>query len=165
MRKYKILLSGMISLAVILAAAVGFMLYKNPRNDVLIQKCEADVRYDVYEEGELHTLDALYVLAVGPRNQGFLHITGVLNSKGKKKDIDRTYSFTFKENGKVGLYGIQIFKEKVSSYDGVDSNIFHDYFLPDKPGEELYIKASSPDGGLYLFQGFSYSFFMCTVGA
>ncbi|ELE9247844.1 hypothetical protein RM352_004280 [Enterobacter kobei] len=164
MRKYKILLSGMISLAVILAAAVGFMLYKNPRQDVLIQKCEADVRYDVFEEGQQHTLDALYVLALGARNQGFLHITGVLSSKGKKEDIDRTYSFTFKKNGKVGLYGIQIFKEKVSAYDGVDSNFFHTYFLPDKPGEELYIKASSPDNGLYLFEGFSYPFFMCTTG-
>lgn len=165
MRKYKILLSGMIFLSVILAAVVGFMLYKIQHQDILIQKCEADVRYDVFEEDEHHTLDALYVFALGARNQGFLHITGVLNSKSKKKDIDRTYSFTFKKNGKVGLYGIQIFKEKVSAYDGVDSAFFHTYFLPDKPGEELYIKASSPDGDLYLFEGFSYPFFMCTTGA
>ncbi|HFS8112842.1 TPA: hypothetical protein ACH2I9_004200 [Enterobacter asburiae] len=165
MRKHKILLYGMISLTIILAAAIGFMLYKNPRQDTLIQKCEADVRYDVFEDGEQHTLDALYVLALGTKKQGFLHITGVLNSKGKKVDIDRTYNFTLKKNGKVGLYGIQIFKEKVSSYDDVDSDFFHTYFLPDKPGEELYIKASSPDTGLYLFEGFSYPFFMCNSGS
>jgi|SRR5690606_4337188 len=163
MRQYKIILSGIISFAIILAAIVSYMLYKKPLHDVLILKCEADVRYDVFEEGKQHTLDALYVLALGTRNQGFLHITGVLNSKGKKEDIDRTYNFTFKKNGEVGLYGIKIFKEKVSSYDGVDSNFFHTYFLPDRPGEDLYIKAISPDNGLYLFGGFSYPFFMCSV--
>jgi hypothetical protein len=165
MRKFKILLYVMIAIAVMLTVVLGIMLYKKPTQDVLIQKCEADVRYDVYADGQQHTLDALYVLVVDARNKGFLHITGVLNSEGKKKDIDRTYSFTFKKNEKVGLYGIKILNEKVSLYDGVDSNYFHAYFSPYKPGDDLYIKASSPDEGLYFFQGFSYPFFMCTVGS
>lgn len=164
MRKYKIILPAMISIVLILAAALGLMFYKNDRQDVFIQKCEADVRYNVYDDGEQHSLDALYVLAMNAKNQGFLHITGVINHNGKKENIDRTYNFTFKKNGKVGLYSIQIFKEKVSLYDSVDSGFFHTYFLPDRPGEDLYIKASSPDKGLYFFEGFSYPFFMCSIG-
>lgn len=154
----------MICFAVVLVVGLGLMLYKNTRQDFLIQKCEADVLYKIYENGEQHTLDALYVLALSARNQGFLHVTGVLSRNGKKEEIDRTYNFTFKKSGKVGLYGVQISREKISTYDSVDSVFFHTYFFPYRPGEDLYIKSQYLEDNLYLFEGFSYPFFICNEG-
>ncbi|MDS1916212.1 hypothetical protein QSI79_23255 [Enterobacter asburiae] len=163
MRKSKVLLPVIIFATIIFFGLSGYITYKSTQQEVLIKKCEADVVYDVYDGEKKYTLDALYVLAIDSKSKGFLHISGVMKSEGKKEDLDRTYSFNYKNNEKIGVYGIKIFKEKISTYDTINNNFFHTYFLPDKPGEELYIKASSPEQGLYLFEGFSYPFFMCAI--
>lgn len=160
MRKLKIVLKTLIFLLTLVMAVVLFKEYNLFNKNVVIRKCEADVLYDVYEGNVKLTLDVLYVLAFEQKNKGFLHVSGVLNKDGEKIDLDRTYYFSLENNKKIGFYSIKIDREKISAFDFVDSKLLYEKFLP-KPGEDYYIKATSPNKELLFFEGLVFPFFIC----
>lgn len=118
--------------------------------------------YDVrYSDGNV-TLDAVYALVLGKGRNGFLQVNGVVKKDGHKSNVDRIYYFNFEKNEKVGVYKVKIFREKISTSDTTNSQLFHSRFLPDKPGEDVYIKASNIEDNIYFIEGFSSPYFMCT---
>ncbi|WP_449397373.1 hypothetical protein [Enterobacter ludwigii] len=161
MRKHKILLSTIAAIIVIIiAGATLFNLYNN--RDSIIFKCEADVRYDVNDGQNFSSIDALYVLAISANKKGFLHISGVVKKNGKKIDLNRAYDFIYRKKGQVDFYNVLITKERVSIYDEVDNDYFQKTFLPERPGLSINIKARKLKDNLYMFDGFTYTHFICT---
>ncbi|MEX3137547.1 FidL-like protein [Serratia ureilytica] len=160
MRKYKVIF------IVIFLSLTSYLLFYmwefSSKNSNFFFKCESDVTYDIYNEGQRSNIDALYVLMLGKENQGVLHISGVYNEHNKKLELDRTYYFTYQYSNKVGIYTILISKERTSKFDSVNSDIFHTNFLPEIPGEKTYIKVTSPEKDIYFFEALSYPLFMCT---
>lgn len=161
MRKHKVVLSTIAAIIVItIAGAALFNFYNN--RDSFIFKCEADVRYDVNDGQNLSSIDALYVLAIGPDKKGFLHIAGVVKKNGNKIDLNRAYDFSYSKKGQVDFYNVLITKERVSIYDDVDNDYFQKTFLPERPGLSINIKARKLKDNIYIFDGFTYTHFICT---
>ncbi|CND13648.1 Uncharacterised protein [Yersinia intermedia] len=159
MRKHKILLATVSLLAII--AILGYFFSKNQKNNTYAFKCEADVKYDVDDTRGVSSIDALYVLTLGTDGKGLLHMSGVVRQMGQKLDLNRTYYFDFTKHEKIDIYKALITEEKVSVYDAVDNQFFHETFLPEKPGSYLYIKARKIKENLYIFDGFSYTHLLC----
>lgn len=162
MRKYKIILSS-----VALLCSFGIFLFtviKFYKKDSYVYKCESDVRFDVSENGKTSSIDALYVLTLGQKKNGFIHMTGVVKVDGKKLDLNRTYYFDYTKNEKIDVYNFLIKKEDVSVYDSVDSKFFQETFLPEKPGASVYIKPGKIKDNLFIFDGFGYTHMICVGG-
>ena len=162
MRKHKILLSAVTALVSL--AVLVFVFFKSPKKDSYVFKCEADVRYDVDNGDEASSIDALYVLTLGRNKKGFLHMSGVVKRGGGKFDLSRTYYFDYAQNEKINVYKVLITEEKKSIYDAVDSQFFHETFMPEKPGSSMYIKAGKIRDNLYVFDGFTYTHLLCSGG-
>lgn len=159
MRKHKILFSTVTILFTL--TITGYFFYKNQEINGYTFKCEADVKYNVNDSIDTFSIDALYVLTLSRDGKGLLHMSGVVNRMGKKLDLNRTYYFDYTKHEKIGIYKILINREKVSVYDVVDNQFFHETFLPEKPGSEFYIKATNIKDNLYIFEGFSYTHLLC----
>jgi len=160
MRKFKVIFPTVIAF---LAMAISIFTYiKYQKKEAYVFKCDADVRYDVKDENGVATIDALYVLSLGSDRKGFLHMTGVVKRDGIKNDLNRTYYFDYTKNTKIDIFKMLITEEKVSVFDGVDSAFFHETFLPEKPGQSVYIKANRLRDNLYVFNGFSYTHLLCS---
>ncbi|WP_447876447.1 hypothetical protein [Serratia fonticola] len=162
MRKLKILLSVITALASI--TVLVFVVFKHPKKDSYVFKCEADVQYDVDDGDEKSSIDALYVLTLDRNKKGFLHMSGVVKRAGQKYDLRRTYYFDYSKNEKVDVYNVLITEEKTSIYDAVDSQFFHKTFMPEKPGSSIHIKAGKIKDNLYIFDGFTYTHLLCSEG-
>lgn len=162
MRKYKVVLSAVAAITALMILGILLFNFYNKR-DALIFKCEADVRYDVDDGLSISSIDALYVLAIDANKKGFLHISGVVKNNGGKLDLNRTYDFSYSKNDKVDFYNVLIIKERVSVYDDIDNAFFHKTFLPEKPGSSINIKARRLKDNLYLFDGFTYTHFICAT--
>lgn len=152
---------------IFLTLACSFIFYwfffKAKSQDSFFFKCESDVLYDVhYIDGNV-TLDASYALVLGKGRNGFLQINGVVKKDGHKSNVDRIYYFNYEKNEKVGVYKVKFFREKIRASDTTNTQLFHSNFLPDKPGEEVYIKASYIEYNVYFIEGFSSPYFMCTT--
>lgn len=151
--------SLMVSIAILLFTYIKI---KPTNNQNFVFKCSSDVVYDVVYNEETYTLDALYILVLNNSKQGFLHISGVVRQGKIKNDIDRVYYFDYMESKEINMYTVNLKSEKIRHYDSVDSDFFHAYFLPDKPGSQLYVEATEIANNTYYFKGASYPFFICT---
>lgn len=93
--------------------------------------------------------------------KGLVKNLGRIVFNGENFEVNRTLYIQYTDDDNDGIYNVIINEEKLSPGDTVPSEIFHKYFLPEKPGDIFLVKMKILNRNALVISGLSNPYFIC----
>lgn len=106
-------------------------------------------------------LDAHYSLIFNPDNTGLLRAVGAVNINEDYYTLNRVLYFNYIKEDSGKIHKVTVTEEKVNRTDNLSTDIFHTYFLPEKPGDSFFAVIKDLNENALFVRGLTYPYFIC----
>ncbi|MGL5388499.1 MAG: FidL-like protein [Enterobacterales bacterium] len=123
--------------------------------------CDSEQIITISNSKEEAKLDALYSLIFNHDNTGLLRAVGAVSINGEYYGLNRVLHFNYVKERSGKMYKFTITEEKINRADTLSTELFHTYFLPEKPGDSFFAGIKNLNENAIFVRGLTYPYFIC----
>lgn len=143
-------------LALALALALA-LIYK----DKNIIRCDSEQIVKVESRKINAYMDSVISILLYKDNTGVVKIIGAIEESNKLYDLNRSLYFTYEYENDTKTYKVIVKKEVINNTDSTPSDLYHTYFLPEKPGVDFFVTMKRLKKNSVLVSGLAHPYFIC----